>query len=319
MPGAPLSRSVAGRVVVVTGAASGMGRAIAQLFAAEGAHVAACDRNGEGVAAVAGEITAAGGVAQAFPARRHRPAAIEHVVAEVVARLGPVGILVNNAGVSLPAPIDGDDYEAAWDLTLAVNLTGYARMIRACLPHLLAAGAGRIVNIASTEGLGATPYISPYTASKHGVVGLTRSLATELGRARHHRQLHLPRPDQHRHDRADPRRRQAEVRAPPRSAAPLRRARGGRADGAEPRASRVVVRERRGDPRRRRPVDQVRLIRSEGSELDDLLDMYAGALDRLRRRRRDAMAARPGRGAAARAGADLRAHRVQPGGVERSG
>jgi len=176
-----LSRSVAGRVVIVTGAASGMGRAIAQLFAAEGAHVAACDRNGEGVAHVAGEIVLLGGVAHGFPLDVADAAAVRHVVAEVVGRLGPVGILVNNAGVSLPAPIDGDDYEAAWDLTIAVNLTGYVRMVRACLPHLLQAGAGRIVNIASTEGLGATPYISPYTASKHGVVGLTRSLATELG------------------------------------------------------------------------------------------------------------------------------------------
>ena len=176
-----LSRSVAGRVAIVTGAASGMGRAIAQLFAAEGAHVAACDRNGEGVAHVAGEIVVLGGVAHGFPLDVADGAAIRHVVGEVVARLGPVGILVNNAGVSIPAPIDSDDYEAAWDLTLAVNLTGYARMVRACLPHLLEAGAGRIVNIASTEGLGATPYISPYTASKHGVVGLTRSLATELG------------------------------------------------------------------------------------------------------------------------------------------
>jgi 3-oxoacyl-[acyl-carrier protein] reductase len=99
----------------------------------------------------------------------------------VVAKLGPVGILVNDAGVSIPAPIDGADFEAAWDLTLAVNLTGYVRMVRACLPHLLEAGGGRIVNVASTEGLGATPSISPYTASTHGVVGLTRSLACELG------------------------------------------------------------------------------------------------------------------------------------------
>ena len=102
----------------------------------------------------------------------------------MVHRLGPVGILVNNAGVSLPAPIDSDDFDAAWDLTFAVNLTGYVRMVRTCLPHLLADGAGRVVNIASTEGLGATPYLSPYTASKHGVVGLTRSLATELGSRR---------------------------------------------------------------------------------------------------------------------------------------
>ena len=176
-----LSRSVAGRVAIVTGAASGMGRAIAQLLAAEGAHVAACDRNGEGVAHVAGEIVLLGGVAHGFTLDVTDPAAVQHVVGEVVTRLGPIGILVNDAGVSIAAPIDGDGFEAAWDLTLAVNLTGYTRMIRACLPHLLAAGAGRIVNIASTEGLGATPYIAPYTASKHGVVGLTRSLATELG------------------------------------------------------------------------------------------------------------------------------------------
>jgi 3-oxoacyl-[acyl-carrier protein] reductase len=130
---------------------------------------------------VADGIRAAGGTAQAFPLDVADAAAVAHVVDNAAAALGPVGILVNNAGISLPAPIDGPDFEAAWDLTLAVNLTGYVRMVRACLPHLLADGAGRIVNIASTEGLGATPYLSPYTASKHGVVGLTKSLAAELG------------------------------------------------------------------------------------------------------------------------------------------
>ena len=169
-------------MVVVTGAASGMGRAIAMLFGAEGARVAALDRNADGVAKVADAISLADGIAYARAARRRRRRRDHRRRSPTSsAKLGPVGILVNNAGVSLPAPIDGDDFDAAWDLTLAVNLTGYVRMVRACLPHLLDAGAGRIVNIASTEGLGATPYISPYTASKHGVVGLTRSLATELG------------------------------------------------------------------------------------------------------------------------------------------
>ncbi|HTD49941.1 MAG TPA: SDR family NAD(P)-dependent oxidoreductase [Acidimicrobiia bacterium] len=177
----PNIRSVAGRVVVVTGAASGMGRAVAQLFAAHGARVGALDRNADGVADIADQISVAGGIAYARPFDVTNADDIVAAVADVVHRLGPVDILVNNAGVSLPAPIDSDDFDAAWDLTFAVNLTGYVRMVRACLPHLLAAGAGRIVNIASTEGLGATPYISPYTASKHGVVGLTRSLATELG------------------------------------------------------------------------------------------------------------------------------------------
>jgi 3-oxoacyl-[acyl-carrier protein] reductase len=176
-----LSRSVAGRVVVVTGAASGMGRAIAMLFGAEGARVAALDRDGGGVAEVADAISLERGIAYGRALDVADPDAVTNAIDEVVAKLGPVGILVNDAGVSIPAPIDGADFDAAWDLTLAVNLTGYARMVRACLPHLLEAGGGRIVNIASTEGLGATPGISPYTASKHAVVGLTRSLACELG------------------------------------------------------------------------------------------------------------------------------------------
>ena len=176
-----LSRSVAGRVVVVTGAASGMGRAIAMLFGAEGARVAALDRDAAGVAQVADAISLATGIAYARALDVSNAEAITAAVDDVVAKLGTIAILVNNAGVSLPAPIDATDYEDAWDATLAVNLTGYVRMIRACRPHLLDAGGGRIVNIASTEGLGATPGLSPYTASKHGVVGLTRSLACELG------------------------------------------------------------------------------------------------------------------------------------------
>jgi 3-oxoacyl-[acyl-carrier protein] reductase len=176
-----LSRSVAGRVVVVTGAASGMGRAIAHLFADEGASVAVTDRDAAGANRVGSEIRDAGGTAAEWALDVVDPERIEAVVADVVTRLGPVDILVNNAGVSLPAPIGADDFEAAWHTTLAVNLTAHARMVRACLPHLLRDGEGRIVNIASTEGLGAQSFLSPYTASKHGVVGLTRALAVELG------------------------------------------------------------------------------------------------------------------------------------------
>jgi 3-oxoacyl-[acyl-carrier protein] reductase len=88
---------------------------------------------------------------------------------------------VNNAGVSLPQLADGDDYETAWSTSLAVNLTAHQRLIRAALPYLTRDSAGRIVNIASTEGLGATAFASPYTVSKHGVIGLTRALAVELG------------------------------------------------------------------------------------------------------------------------------------------
>jgi 3-oxoacyl-[acyl-carrier protein] reductase len=166
------SRSIAGKVAAVTGAGSGMGRAIADLFASDGARVAALDRD-EGSLAGVGEAQ--------WPLDVSDAAAVDHVVGAVVAQLGPVDILVNCAAVSVPAPLEADDYWRAWDLTIAVNLAAYVRMIRACLPSLERGGNGRIVNIASTEGLGATPFLSPYTVSKHGVVGLTRSLACELG------------------------------------------------------------------------------------------------------------------------------------------
>lgn len=176
-----LSRSIDQKVAVITGAASGMGRATARLFADEGAQVALADRNGPGAQLVADEINAAGGRARSWELDVSDAAGIEGFVAEVVAHFGKLDILVNNAGVSLPAAIDAADWEAAWSTTIAVNLTGEARLARTCVPHLIASGAGRIVNIASTEGLGATAFMSPYTASKHGVIGLTRSLAVELG------------------------------------------------------------------------------------------------------------------------------------------
>jgi 3-oxoacyl-[acyl-carrier protein] reductase len=177
-----LDRSIAGKVAIVTGGASGMGRATAHLFGDEGARVAVIDRDGDGARRVADEIAKAGGTAQAWELDVSDGARVSSTVADIVNRFGGLDILVNNAGVSGRVPIEAEDYEAAWTRTLAVNLTGQAGLIRACLPHLLRRPGGRIVNIASTEGLGATPGISPYTASKHGVIGLTRSLAVELGR-----------------------------------------------------------------------------------------------------------------------------------------
>ncbi|MFP3900998.1 MAG: SDR family NAD(P)-dependent oxidoreductase [Acidimicrobiia bacterium] len=176
-----LSRSVAGRVAIVTGAASGIGRATAHLLADEGASVAVIDRSSDGVEAVGREIADAGGTAATWALDVADRAAVHAAVDDVAARLGSPHILVNNAGVSLPASIDAEGYEQAWDATLAVNLTAHATFARACLPHLRRDGGGRIVNIASTEGLGATAHLSPYAASKHGVIGLTRALAVELG------------------------------------------------------------------------------------------------------------------------------------------
>ena len=177
-----LDRSIAGRVALVTGAASGMGRATAHLFADEGARLALVDRDAAGVERVAREITEAGGIATAWALDVSDLARVRDAVNEVVARHGGLDILINNAGISGRVPVEAEGYEAIWAQTLAVNLTAQVGLIRACLPHLSREGRGRIVNIASTEGLGATAGISPYTASKHGVIGLTRALAVELGR-----------------------------------------------------------------------------------------------------------------------------------------
>lgn len=176
-----LSRSVAGHTVIVTGAASGMGRATARLFADEGANVAVLDVVADGALATAREIVDAGGSAHAWAVDVRDGAAVSSAVAEIVKRFGGVDVVVNNAGVSLPAPIDFDGYDEAWETTIDINLRGYTRLIRAALPHLAQSSAPRIINIASTEGIGGSRYISPYTAAKHGVIGLTRALAVELG------------------------------------------------------------------------------------------------------------------------------------------
>jgi 3-oxoacyl-[acyl-carrier protein] reductase len=177
-----LSRSIRDKVAIVTGAASGMGRATACLFADEGALLALADVNEHDLAGVTERIVGAGGEARGWKLDVSDPAAIEAFVLEVARHYGGIDILVNNAGVSAHSPIDSAAYAQIWERTIAVNLAAHARLIRACLPHLQRTGAGRVVNVASTEGLGATAGISPYTASKHGVIGLTRSLAVELGK-----------------------------------------------------------------------------------------------------------------------------------------
>jgi 3-oxoacyl-[acyl-carrier protein] reductase len=176
-----LSRSVAGRVVVVTGAASGMGRATAHLLADEGAAVGIVDRDGEALGRVGEEIAGAGAQVHAVTANVAEEGAPARAVDEIRSALGPIDGLVNNAGVSLPAPIDSEHFAQAWSTTLAINLTAYTGFVRAALADLRRDGQGRIVNVASTEGLGATAGIPAYTAAKHGVIGLTRSLAVELG------------------------------------------------------------------------------------------------------------------------------------------
>jgi len=177
-----LDRSIAGKVAFITGAASGMGRATAFVFADEGAKVAVTDLRAEGAEEVSAEITRAGGESAAWPLDVADGEAVRRVVAAAAAHFGGLDVLVNNAGISLPTTIDSADYEDRWNRCLDVLLTAHIRTIRAALPHLRRSSSPRIINIASTEGLGATARNSPYTAAKTGVIGLTRGLAVELGR-----------------------------------------------------------------------------------------------------------------------------------------
>jgi 3-oxoacyl-[acyl-carrier protein] reductase len=174
------SRSVEGKVVLITGAASGMGRAEAHLFADEGAKVAVTDLAQDGVDAVVAEIASVEGIARGYVLDVTNAKAIETVTARVHDELGPIDILVNNAGISVGGPVDGDDFDDQFQLALDVLLTPHQRLIRACLDDLRASGEGRVINISSTEGIGASRGSLPYTTAKHGVIGLTRAMAIAL-------------------------------------------------------------------------------------------------------------------------------------------
>ncbi|MGJ4901384.1 SDR family NAD(P)-dependent oxidoreductase [Bradyrhizobium sp. HKCCYLS2058] len=177
-----LSRSVKGLIVLITGAASGMGRATARVFADEGARVAVTDVDEDGARAVAADILAGGGTARGWRLDLADRDAISAVVGDAAAHFGGLDIVVNNAGISVRVAIDDEAYDEAWARGLAIMLTAQQRVIRAALPHLRRSNSPRIVNIASTEALGATALHSAYSAAKAGVTGLTRALAVELGR-----------------------------------------------------------------------------------------------------------------------------------------
>lgn len=173
---------LSGRVAIVTGGSRGLGLEMAEGLGQAGAALVICARREEWLTPAAAALRTQGFAVEGVVCDVSRPDQVQSVVDRAISTYGQLDILINNAGVSGRVSVEADGYGALWARTFAINLTAQVNVIRACLPHLLRSGGGRIVNIASTEGLGATAGISPYTASKHGVVGLTRSLAVELGR-----------------------------------------------------------------------------------------------------------------------------------------
>ena len=167
------------RVVLVTGAGQGNGAAIARAFAAAGARVAVVDRNRETADAVAAQIVAEGGAAQSFELDVADAAACARTAADVRERLGPVDVLVNNAGILIRGSFGEGDAIGDWTRTLGVNLSGPYHMVLAVLDQLKAT-RGCVLNVGSIQSFVATPNSVPYTASKGGVAQLTKALAAEL-------------------------------------------------------------------------------------------------------------------------------------------
>jgi 3-hydroxybutyrate dehydrogenase len=160
---------LSGRTALVTGAASGIGLAVARRLHAAGARVLVTDRGGEALAAVERELGTT-----AFAADLSDRSDLARLVAEA----GPVQILVNNAGLQHVSPVD-EFPEESWDLLLAVLLTAPFLLTKAFLPGMIESSYGRVLNIASVHGLIASPYKAAYVSAKHGLLGLTKTVALE--------------------------------------------------------------------------------------------------------------------------------------------
>lgn len=173
-------KKLEGKVALITGGGRGIGRAVAFALAREGASIAVLARTAEQVASVATEIESACGVETMHAVCDVSSAeSVECAFASVRERFGRVDILVNNAGIAESAPLVKTSDEL-WQRHLAINLNGTFYCTRAALASMLERGWGRVINIASIAGKTGAPYIAAYTASKHAVVGLTRSVALEV-------------------------------------------------------------------------------------------------------------------------------------------
>ena len=166
-------------MALVTGGSRGIGHAIALALGRERVAVAVTARGLGDAEKTVAEIRAAGGTAEAVALDVADAASVDAGVAQAVAALGPIDVLINNAGVAESAPFAKTTPEM-WDRHFRVNVDGPYRLTRSVLDGMLARRWGRVINIASMAGLVGSPYITAYTASKHALVGLTRALATEV-------------------------------------------------------------------------------------------------------------------------------------------
>jgi NAD(P)-dependent dehydrogenase (short-subunit alcohol dehydrogenase family) len=173
---------LAGKIALITGGGRGIGRAVAEAFAAEGSDVAVASRTASELEVVAGICRRTGVRAIALESDVSNATSCMEVVAECEAVLGRIDILVNNAGLSTAQKFTAIDDET-WIRTLALNLSGPFYITRAALPGMLARGSGSVIAINSIAGKIGAAYIAPYSASKHGLLGLMRSLAAEYARS----------------------------------------------------------------------------------------------------------------------------------------
>ena len=167
---------LSGKVAVITGAASGMGKAIAELYAAEGAKVVVSDLRVEAAQSVVSNIEASGGRAIAVAANVAKEEDVQQLIDTAVEKFGTVDILVNNAGIMDNFVPAGDLTDELWDRVFAINTTGPMRTIRKVLPIFSDKKSGVIINIASAGGLQGSRAGAAYTAAKHAVVGLTKNV-----------------------------------------------------------------------------------------------------------------------------------------------
>ena len=174
-----IAASPAGRTAVVTGGGRGIGAAIARALAWAGARVVVTARTAEEIEAVAAELCAAGAEAWALPCDVADETSVRSLARAVRERVGDVDILINNAGVSSSAPLVKLTLDE-WNRVMGVSATGSFLCTREFLPRMIERGFGRIVNVASVAGLDGAKYIAHYSAAKHAVVGLTRSVAFEV-------------------------------------------------------------------------------------------------------------------------------------------